>query len=59
MAAAVTYNATTRVLTLNPNATLAANTKYTVTLTGGPAAIRDAAGNPLATTTWSFTTGTA
>ena len=57
-AAAVTYNATTRVVTLNPTATLAASTKYTVTLTGSTTAIRDAIGNPLATTIWSFTTGT-
>jgi hypothetical protein len=59
--AVVSYNATTHVVTLNPSATLAANTKFTVTVTGGAAAIRDTAGNPLATTpptTWSFTTGT-
>jgi methionine-rich copper-binding protein CopC len=55
--ALVSYNATTRVATLNPNTTLASSTKFTVTLTGGAAAIRDAAGNPLTTTTWSFTTG--
>lgn len=41
---------------LNPNVTLAANTHYTVTLTGGATAIRDLAGNPLVTTTWTFTT---
>ena len=35
VAAAVTYNATTRVATLNPSANLAANTQYTATLTGG------------------------
>jgi hypothetical protein len=55
--AAVSYNATTRVGTLNPNPTLLANTQYTVTLTGGTAAIRDAANNPLATFTYTFTTG--
>jgi hypothetical protein len=54
--AVVSYNATTRVATLNPNATLAANTRYTVRLAGGATAIRDAAGNPLVTTNWSFTT---
>ena len=53
----VSYNATTRVATLNPNSTLASRTKFTVTLTGGATAIRDAAGNPLTTTNWSFTTG--
>ena len=41
---------------LDPTATLARNTLYTVTLTGGPTAIRDAAGNPFATTSWSFRT---
>ena len=44
---------------MNPTATLAADTRYTATLTGGAAAIRDAAGNPLATTSWTFTTGPA
>jgi methionine-rich copper-binding protein CopC len=56
--AVVSYNATSRVATLNPSATLAAGTTYTVTLTGGTSAIRDVAGNPLATTSWKFTTGT-
>jgi hypothetical protein len=55
--AVVSYNATTRVATLNPSATLAAGTKYTARLTGGTTAIRDVAGNPLALTSWSFTTG--
>ncbi|MFE4544403.1 Ig-like domain-containing protein [Arthrobacter sp. NPDC056727] len=57
--AAVTYNATTRTATLNPAANLANDAKYTATLTGGPADIRDAAGTPLATTSWTFTTGPA
>ena len=52
--AAVTYNATTRTVTLNPNATLAANTLFTVRLSTG---ITDAAGNPLDATSWSFRTG--
>jgi hypothetical protein len=47
------------VLTINPNANLANDTLYTVTLTGGTGAIRDNAGNPLATTTWTFRTGPA
>ncbi|MGL3807530.1 Ig-like domain-containing protein [Paeniglutamicibacter sp. R2-26] len=51
--AVVTYNALNRTVTLNPVATLAANTRYTVRLSGG---IRDLGGNALATTTWSFTT---
>ena len=53
IAAVVSYNPLTRVATLNPNATLTADRVYTVTLTG----IRDAAGNTMAATTWSFTTG--
>jgi hypothetical protein len=56
-AAAVTYNATTRVATLDPSADLGADSRYTATLTGGTSAIRDTAGNPLTTTSWSFTTG--
>jgi Ca2+-binding RTX toxin-like protein len=59
VAAAVTFAAATRVLTINPTANLANDTLYTVTLTGGIAAIRDTAGNPLATTTWTFRTGPA
>jgi hypothetical protein len=55
--AVVTRNGTTNQWILNPNATLAANTRFTVTLTGGAASIRDLAGNPLGNVTWSFTTG--
>jgi hypothetical protein len=63
--ATVTYNPTSRVATLNPTAALAADTRYTATLTGGATAIRDVAGNPItdnpsqprATTSWYFTTG--
>jgi hypothetical protein len=56
IAAVVTYNATTRVATLDPSANLAANTQYTATLIGGASGIKDTAGNPLSTVTWSFTT---
>ena len=59
VAGTVTYNVLTRVATLNPTANLVADTRYTATLTGGAAAIRDAGGNPLATTSWTFTTGPA
>ena len=52
--AVVTYNATTHVATLNPTATLPANTMFTATLTTG---IKDTAGNPIAATSWPFTTG--
>jgi hypothetical protein len=41
---------------LDPTANLAGNTAYTVTLTGGAQAIRNAQGIPLPTTSWSFTT---
>ena len=56
IAAGVSYSASTRVVTLNPSSTLAANTRFTVTLTGGTGAIKDAAGNPLTTVSWTFTT---
>jgi len=42
---------------LNPSASLAPGTVYTVALTGGPTAIRDLAGNPLASSSWTFTSG--
>jgi hypothetical protein len=46
---------------LNPNDDLTPNTTYTARLTGGtgPTGIRDMANNPLATTTWTFTTAAA
>jgi hypothetical protein len=56
----VTYNATTRTVTINPGGTttnnLAANTLYTVTFTTN---IRDTGGNTLsaADQTWTFRTG--
>jgi hypothetical protein len=54
----VSRNGTTNTWILDPTATLAARVKYTVTVTGGPAGVRDLAGNPLAgTVTWTFTTG--
>ena len=54
--ATVAQSGTTNKWILDPVAKLAAGTTYTATLTGGPTAIRDLAGNPLAGTTWSFTT---
>ncbi len=57
--ATVSYNATTRTATLDPSASLAADGKFTATLIGGATAIRDAAGTPLATTSWTFVTGPA
>ena len=59
VAAAVSYDATTRVATLNPTPTLAALTVYSGTVRGGAAGVKDAAGNPLAVDSpWSFTTVT-
>jgi len=57
--AAVSYIGSTRVLTVDPSSSLAANTRYTVTLTGGSTGIRDIAGNPMTTRSWTFTTGPA
>jgi hypothetical protein len=57
--ATVTYNATTRIATLNPAANLAADVKYTATLFGGASAIRGSSGTALASTSWSFLTGPA
>ena len=57
--APVTYDAASRTGTLNPGADLDAGIQYTATLTGGPADIRDTAGNPLTTTSWTFTTAAA
>ena len=52
--AAVTYSAGTRVATLNPTATLAADTAYTATLSS---TVKDRAGNTVAPLTWTFVTG--
>ena len=60
--AKVTYNASTRTIVINPKATLAAGTKYKVTIT---TKVLDLAGNPLDQNktksglqkkTWKFTT---
>ncbi len=58
--AAVAFNATTRVATLNPTPSLTPGAVYTATVKGGattdPQVVRDLAGNPLsANATWSFT----
>ena len=58
--ATVSYDAGTNTATLNPLASLAPSTTYTVTLEGGeiPPRVEDLNGNPLAgDATWSFTTG--
>ncbi|PTT64884.1 Ig-like domain-containing protein, partial [Arthrobacter sp. HMWF013] len=55
--AAVTYNSTGNVATLNPSADLAAGTTYTATIKGGTSGVKDAAGTALTTDrTWTFTT---
>ena len=56
IAAAVTYDASSRTATLDPSADLAAGTTYTASLGGG---IADLAGNPLAPLSWSFATAAA
>ena len=58
--AAVSYNSTNNVATLNPTADLAAGTTYTATIKGGSTGVKDAAGNALASDrTWTFTTAAA
>ena len=54
--AAVTLSADGRTATLNPTGNLAPRTQFTVTITGGAAAVRDSAGIPLASSTWRLTT---
>jgi Bacterial Ig-like domain len=54
--AGVAYDAASRTATLTPSSALAANTRYAATLTN---AVKDVAGNPLAATTWTFTTAAA
>jgi hypothetical protein len=58
--AVVTYNATTRVATLNPTPTLNALTTYTVIVKGGATdpRVKDVAGNAMAASvSWLFLTG--
>ena len=55
--ATVSYDAASRKVTLRPPSRLAALTKYTATVKGGPGGAADQAGNALAADkTWSFTT---
>ena len=46
------------IISLDPTASLLANTQYRMSITGGPTSVRDLAGNPITTLTWVFTTGT-
>ena len=58
--AAVSYNSTNNVATLDPGADLASGTTYTATIDGGSAGVKDVAGNALASPrTWTFTTASA
>jgi hypothetical protein len=54
VASTVTYNATTRTATLTPGGALASGTNYTVSVS---AAVKDAQGNAIVPTTFSFTVG--
>ena len=59
VASALSYNATTFMATLTPNAALTGSTTYTVTVKGGTTdpLVKDVAGNALAVNrVWSFTT---
>ena len=56
VAATVSYNSSTNTATLVPSVALNPNTTYTASLAP---AITDAAGNPLAATSWSFITASA
>lgn len=56
VSASVTQTPGTNTWVLTPSAALASGTQYRLTLTGGTTAIRDLAGNPLASMGWNFTT---
>jgi hypothetical protein len=52
------YDAPSKTATFTPTANFAPNTVFTATITGGPAGVKDLAGNRLASNkVWSFTTG--
>jgi len=57
VAATLSSNAAATVWTLQPTAALSSGRQYRITITGGASAIRDLAGNPLASMAWNFTTG--
>ena len=57
LAATVTYAAGTNTVTLDPIASLVANTQYTATIKGGASGVKDVAGNALAADrVWTFKT---
>ena len=51
----MTYDVTSRIVTLDPSSNLAAGTTYTATLSGA----QDLSGNTMTSTSWSFTTASA
>ena len=58
VAAVITYDAQTRIASINPSANLTASTAYTATVLGGAQGAKDLAGNALqADKVWRFTTG--
>ncbi len=58
ISATVTYDATTKKATLNPSASLAANTVYKATVKGGSTGVKNTLGDPMFTSkVWKFTTG--
>lgn len=58
VAAVITYDAQTRIASINPSANLTASTAYTATVLGGTQGAKDLAGNALqADKVWRFTTG--
>ena len=58
VAAVVSYNATAKQATLNPNATLALNTAYAATVRGGPTGVKNTLGDPMfVSKAWRFKTG--
>jgi hypothetical protein len=58
VAGLVTYDAVTKIASLNPTADLTASTSYTATVIGGASGVKDLAGNALAVNkVWTFTTG--
>jgi hypothetical protein len=60
VAAAVTYDSSAQIVTVDPSASLATNTVYTATIKGGAGGAKDLAGNALATDkVWTFTTAAA
>ncbi len=53
----VSYDSVARTATMTPSTALAYSSAYTATLVGGPAGVKDRAGNPLASDrVWTFTT---